>query len=561
MPTGTAVLVADSAEISCFATQLRQGTGVLIASPAVFAARAAKGPFGNLVAAPPVLAGVGFRSPTILAVIAAGPAQLAAAGRVDTPDTGVLVASPATLVATGKVGHVGIGMLEQIGATLLVVASKQTSITGNADIVLTPVGQVARTIGGTAALTLSPTGILSLQNILQGTTDLALAPTGSLTYIAGESAGLEGVYEATGKRASLPTLAYLLDATLLSQVTASVPVERSFLVPPWFVPSISNPFSEAGAGPDYIGTHKKDSLGVSYAVFRKPVLDEVIWYVPDNVLYRYEYNRDTKVLGWKKYLSLPQRALAGQFVFSMFDPEKVYDYYALIWGGLMWRWAYDTSIIAQQVDPTHCASFYLGALAAQWGYDLPADETLPSRRSLTANAVPFFKFKGLTEAVRLRLRALGFSGYANEIWVNPDNINNASYYPLVPLNKANQPSTTPDGAGVDYIERPHGYDNNDPVTYWPSSRLALHVNENDGAPIDFAADPVKVARILRALRKDVVPAHVDIRFFSTDHSVNGVGGVEGITVGEIIDIYDVEVLGDSVLVASGATLAAAGTVV
>lgn len=540
----------------------RTGTGTLVAASATLYARAYRNNFGDLIAGDASLSAVGTRQATIIANISAGPASLSAVGQIFVPDTGTLIAGGAALVATGKVGRSGAAVLIADDATLAAAGTQLTSITGSVDLTMVPVGSVGGAVAGYVPLTLAPTGYISNQEKITGSVDLTLLPVGSLTYQAGPASGLEGAYEATGKRTSVPTLVYVLEARVMAQIDGldEVPADRGFLVASYFVAQVGDAFSEAGAGPDYIGTKKLTTLGVPYVLFRKPILDEVVWYVPDNMLFRYEYNRDTKTYGWKKYLSLPQRAIAGQYVFAMFDPEKVYDYYALIWGGFMWRWAYDTSIIAQQADPRKCSSFYLGALAAQWGYDLPADETLASRRSLTANAVPSFKFKGLIGAIRLRLQALGFRGYATEIWVNPENVNNPTYLPFAPLNPAGESSVSPFGAGLDYIVVPHGYDNTEPTVYFPSSRLALHVNEQDGAPIDFAADPVKTARIINALRRDVVPAHVDIRYLSTDHNVLGIDLAENLSVTDELDIFDVNELGSGVLAASPAGMFALGTV-
>ena len=558
---GVANLAADTATIQTIgASRGVTGTAVLVADPASAAGVGFLGNFGNFVMGEATLAATGTVQTTIIANVQADTATLQAFGVIYVPNTGILVAETATMQAFGVIGHVGTADLVASQAEVLATTLKVTSITGVILAPFTPTGALGAAIAGDIPATFALTGILNKRNYITGTIEVTFQVQGALKYQASEASGLEGDYELTGKRSSTPTLVYLLDATLLLHVSVGVPDNRSFLVPAHFVAQLGDLFSEAGAGPDYIGTKKKDSLGGDYVVFRKPVLNEVVWYVPDNVLYRFEFNRDTKMLGWKKYLSLPQRALGGQFVFSMFDPEKVYDYYALIWGGLMWRWSYDTAVIAQQLDPDRCASFYLGALASQWGYALPSDETLSARRALTRNAVPSFKFKGLMEAIRLRLQSLGFRGYANEIWVNPDNIANGSYESLVPINTAGEPSVATNGAGLDYIERPHGYDNTDPVLHWPSSRLALHVNEIDGTPIDFAADPVKLGRIIRALSRDVVPAHVDLRYLSTDHNVLGNNEAELIAVGDDLDIYDVQVLGEAKLAASPALMLAFGSV-
>jgi hypothetical protein len=558
--TGTSVLVASAASLSGAGVLGHTGNASLVAGLATLAGVGHLNNFAELYADPATIVAFGVRTAASLGYLVADPAVLTASGTVDTPDSGRLIADPATMVATGVIGHAGVADLEAGPAVIVAAGTGYAVLSGDINVTFALTGEIPATITATIPVTLEVTGSLRFLTVLSGDIPATFSLTGSGIFQVGPSGGLEAEYEATGVRKSNATLVYVLDAKILAHI-ADVPFERSFLVASYFVPAVSDPFTEAGAGPAYIGTKYKDALGVEYVTFRKPLLWEVVWYVPENVLYRYELNRDTGTLGWNKYLSLPQRSLNGQYVFSLFDPDKVYDYYAVMWGSLMWRWSYDTDVLGQQLDPDKCASVYLPVLAAQWGYNLPSDEQLIVRRSLTRNAVPFFKFKGLAEAVRLRLQSLGLKGYVNEIWVNPDNVNNPSYLPLVPLNKAGEPSATALGAGVDYIERPHGYDSVEPTTHWPSSRLSLHINYADGAPIDFDTDAVPLQRAIKTLRQDVLPAHVDIRTIATDHTILAGSEVEELEVTDELDIFDVHSLGTGSLVASSATLAASGTVV
>lgn len=553
---GSGALIAAAATLPTTGKRGASGASVLVAGSATTDALGIINNGGNLLAGLAEMATDGYISVTVSADIEAGDAVLAVAAAIYVPDTGTLLAGDAVLAAVGHIAHVGDAVLIADAAELLAEGIKGVFLSGTTDIGLLPEGVVAPAILGESTAGFIVEGSVSKKNTITGTVLLSLEPTGTLLFESAASSNLESAYELTGVRPSLPTLIYVLDAVTSSQITI-VPFDRSFLVAPHFSPSPGDPFTEAGAAPLYIGTKLKADDGTPYAVFRRPIANEVVWLVPDNVLYRYETDRDTNAIRWVKYRSLPQRVIENQFVFSMFDPEKVYDYYALIWGGLMWRWAYDTAVIANQFDPDRCATQFLGLLAAQFGYDLPPDETLPARRALTRNAVPSFKFKGLVEAVRLRMQSLGYIGYVNEIWVNPDNPGNGAYESLVPLNLAGEPSVQPGGAGVDYIERPHGYDTIDPTDHWPSSRMILHINSSDGSPIDFVAEPGVLARAIRALRNDTLPVHVDIRYVSTDHSLEQ----EAITVGDQLDIFDVNILSStSMLVASATGMSALGTV-
>jgi hypothetical protein len=237
---------------------------------------------------------------------------------------------------------------------------------------------------------------------------------------------------------------------------------------------------------------------------------------------------------WQPYLSYPERALAGQYVFNIFDPDKIYAYYARLLGGCMSEWSYDNRVLLNFYDPEKVSHFFLSALAANYGLELAASDPLNVQRAKTKNAVPTFKLKGLDISVRTRIRALGYTGYANEIWVNPTNPTN---YRSAVLNAfgsfsssntgANDPNTTK--------EFPHGYRTGDGTVdgFYPSSRLAIHLNDGSGNPLNITSD-IKAA-VANDLLGDVLPAHVSIRYFVTDFTVAD----EGITVTDTMTITHV----------------------
>jgi hypothetical protein len=287
--------------------------------------------------------------------------------------------------------------------------------------------------------------------------------TGFFKITHGASSSKEAYYEQTGYRPSFPSLVYAREATLVAQVTA-VPSNRSFLVASTFIPTPGDPFSDNGAGPNYIGTKNVDPLtNVAFLSFRAPVPNEVIWDVPESLLYRYETDSVSGVVSWKLYRSLPQRFLDGQVVFSILDPDGIYDYLGQVLGAAYAQWSYDLSVLLQQNDPRTCSHFFLSFLAEQFGLTLNFSDPIVVRRAKTASAVPAFKFKGTEQGVEIRLRDLGYVGYARELWANPGDptchiVNNslgfAGNVPIVPTSSF---TTTFGMDGGDDVTAAEGY--------------------------------------------------------------------------------------------------------
>ena len=108
-----------------------------------------------------------------------------------------------------------------------------------------------------------------------------------------------------------------------------------------------------------------------------------------------------------------------------------------------------------------------------------------------------------------------------------DDIANApAYIQADAFARGNLFSIDPDSGekGEAFYEIPHGYTLAAPETFFPSSRLVIHVNNPDGSALDEVAmtqaqiDEMK-ERIARELIVDILPAHVDIRYFATDFEV------------------------------------------
>lgn len=511
---GLAVLVAPG-------IHGEKGTGALHAGTATLSAAGNKSNTSEMVADAAILAGAGSVSHVAAVVpLQADPATIAAVWDVGSAQ--FLVAFPATMAASGLRGFV---------------------ITGNAPFPTTLTGSFTQLFSGNVPFGPAMSGGLVFHYLLSGNVPFKPPVSGDIIVNSTDQASLEAAYEATGIRPIFPITVYVLTALRQSDIETQVPVGKSFIVSASFVATSGDPFYDAGAGPDYIGMRIQPETGEPYNVFRAPVPYEVVWFVPQDPggeLHRYELNRDTGQYAWKKFNSIPERAWSGQYIGTIFDPDKVYDYYARLWGAMMWRLSYDTDVLADQLDPTTVSSFYIATLAAQWGLTLDSSQTLAKNRALTAQAVPSFKFKGLDEGVRLKLQSLGLRGFSREIWVNPTNPANAGYFSLVPMNRDDKPSASALGAGVDYFERPHGYYQSSQDPYWLSSRIAVYVNNSDGTPFNWAnAGASFKTAVYNALRLDILPVHVDIRYFGTDVSLLGPDSGEGITVSDSLTVTPV----------------------
>ncbi len=111
----------------------------------------------------------------------------------------------------------------------------------------------------------------------------------------------------------------------------------------------------------------------------------------------------------------------------------------------------------------------------------------------------------------------------------------AGNFQAAPVNANMSPTSSATGAGTAYREYPHGYRSDDPADgLFPSSRLALHLNDGTGNPISI--DPATKERVARELGRDVLPAFVDIRYFVTDVPLDD---VEGLTMTDTVTLTNV----------------------
>lgn len=387
--------------------------------------------------------------------------------------------------------------------------------------------RVAGTVSGTQALG----GTLRLGALVTAKVVLGVAEvTGSLVRERSATASAEGDYEASGVRRALPILVYVMGALRPADADA-VPDGGSFLVGTSYTGSPGDPFYEAGAAPNAVGTKVKPPSKAAYLTFRQPLQDEVVWFVPGEATYRFRSDRDTGAEVWQRYRTMPERAGQGMRIFDLFDPDGIYPYFLKALGAIQAQMSYDNRVLLQQGDPDLVSQFYLPELAANYGLALNFDDTLPVRRAKTKNAVAVAKTKGMAEGVRLRLRSLGYTGHAAEIWVAPDNGGN---FQSAATNANATPTSGPTGAGTATREYPHGYRADDPSDgYFLSSRVAIHVNDGSGNPIALTQD--EKSRIARELGVDVLPAHVDIRWFATDVPA----AVDGITVSDTLVAHGV----------------------
>jgi Phage tail protein (Tail_P2_I) len=536
--TGTGSLSAASATMSGVGKVAHVGVGTLLCLAATLASSGGfKSRTGELYASQASISGAGVVNHKGTGTLSASTATLAGVGNKS--QTGELAASRATV--TGIASHGIPGSANLIASDAVIEGAGDIDHKGPGSLVassalIASLGNSVYPIVGTASLNESITGVFVANAPLTGTAFSNFVPTGSFRFNTAEQASLESTYEVSGYRPSIPVLVYVLQANDAPSVVG-VPPNRNFLVSSAFAGISGNPFYDSGASADYIGTVVKPASGPNYYVFRRPHPYEVIWYVPGRTTYRYELDRDTQNYRWVLYKGIPERGWDDQYVGSIFDPDGIVTYYTKMMSALMWRWAYDTEILSNQLNPFLVSSYYLSSLGQQYGLTLNAESDENINRSLVANAVPSFKQKGVNKGVQIRLQALGYRAFVNEIWVNPTNPANATYFSGVPLNRVNQPSCSILGAGIDYYERPHGYHASDQTPYVLSSRLALYVNNQDGTPIDWASvDPALKSKLYTTLRTDILPVHVDIRHFGTSVPLVGVDDAERVFLSDSLTV-------------------------
>lgn len=316
-----------------------------------------------------------------------------------------------------------------------------------------------------------------------------------------------------GVRPSFPWLIYGPDVTHYSQIkigtTYQKPVDQPFLIDGDVDLSQDPIMVSIGGNPNWIGMVLQEPVnGVPVTVvrFRAPEQDEVIVRAATCEILRWNGT------AWVAYSTLPQRAMDGQLVLQLFDEDGVYDYYAKVLGLLLAEWQYDTDHLRTFIDPQTCPDAFVSLLADNFGLSIVNETPVDEKREFIRQFVILQKEKGVDQSYRDALRVLGYTGYVNTVWVIPG------------------------GGPSAYIEKPIGYDNDPPSTYFPASQVSVHLNDIDGEPLVVIDDGVR-ADVADFLARYILPAHVRIRFFATDVPVRATD--ESATVSDSLVITQV----------------------
>jgi len=250
-----------------------------------------------------------------------------------------------------------------------------------------------------------------------------------------------------------------------------------------------------------------DGVEEEATLFRRPLENETVVLL-DGTVEKYDATLDT----WVGFTTLPQRVLLGMRVFEILDPDMIWDYYAKLVGLKYAQLARDTREILDFIDPDKCPIDQLPLLSENFGVDTIADLSERTQRETIRQWSPLMKLKGLPQAVVIALRTLGFSGHATQIW------------------------TKPNALATEFIERPFGYSNEfpdqtDPLAFFPSPSVAIHLNELDGTPL-VVIDATTKDLVATFLKRNILPAHVQIRTFVTDIGVgdDDVTATDAVTV-------------------------------
>lgn len=217
-----------------------------------------------------------------------------------------------------------------------------------------------------------------------------------------------------GVRRILPLIAYAKDVTVTSQVSG-VPLGRTFIMSDRFSDTAGTLFS-SGAGPGYIGYKLGATVGAVHYEFRKPEPFEAIWYGPERCLYRYENEPTTNSWSWKRYRSLPQRALDGLQVFEPFDPDKVYDYVATLVGAMQSQLHIDNRTLSYLFDADRVPDDLISALAATLDADYEASYSEAQRRASISTSVAASRLRGFDSASSVKMLATGYKAVLYEVW-------------------------------------------------------------------------------------------------------------------------------------------------
>jgi hypothetical protein len=140
--------------------------------------------------------------------------------------------------------------------------------------------------------------------------------------------------------------------------------------------------------------------------------------------------------GWEDYQSMPERAIDGMAIFSALDPAGIYTLIARLLGSMSARFQYDAKFIEAQSSAVTAevpaqATTTVGSppytydvstlkkIGHEYGYEINATDPVSRIRAGLLTSVSSTKRKGTSLGVTDRLRTMGYSGYATEIWGTP----------------------------------------------------------------------------------------------------------------------------------------------
>lgn len=400
----------------------------------------------------------------------------------------------------------------------------------------------------------------------------------------------DGRQSELGYRPSMPLIVRSVYVEALADIaTAEVVVDEHFIMSPTYIPTPADGLYEHGARPGYIGTYRVVG-GNTYYRFREPLNKEVVWLVTsssgdltDGGLYRFDTNgRDV----WLVYKSLPQRLLQQLEVFETQDPDKVYDYWAKLLGAAFSQLMLDNDALRSFFDADYCPTHLLVYLAKQLGVlTFPLDESETMKRHRLRVAPLLHRMTGQEAIVPPRVRIMQYDAYIEEVWVNPDHVDNWDEYDDAPVaikvdisaRGLTEDDIDPNSGekGQAWIVMPHGYQRYAPGSipsfgiglasleseelyglslddlfalllgstainsFWPSSRVVVHLNHRDGSSFPSSlsgqtAEDIK-QRVAKVLRRECLPAHVTIRLFATDEEI----GDDGVSVSDTFTLTEV----------------------
>lgn len=319
--------------------------------------------------------------------------------------------------------------------------------------------------------------------------------------------------QAGGRRPVLPwqivkkDVQHIFDLTEDGGTTYKVGDLEPFLVSDEFVNDADDLLTRAGGLAGYVGVVIDTDSGKALR-FRPPYSGETVVLVQDSSVWRWNVETQT----WDAHSTLPQRALNGMGAFGPLDAQAIYDYYAKILGLMLAQLQYDTRRVQDLVDPVSCPDAMLSLLLHTFGADdFEFEESPESKRELLRTFIGLMQQKGTPAAIANGLKALGFSGYGTHVWAKPQ------------------------GDPTDVIEKPFSFDQAQPTNpateYYPTSQVNIHLAERDGEPL-LAIDDATKERVARFLRRNVLPAHVPIKWFVSDRQ----GAADRVNVSDSVSI-------------------------